>query len=94
VCLPTGLGKTWIGAIVILNFYLWYPKGKIYFLAPTKPLVAQQLKTLSIFNEMIPESKTALVCGNVTDRDLLYRDCRVFFMTPQTMENDLQKRLI
>jgi len=25
------------------NFWRWYPFGKIVFLAPTKPLVAQQI---------------------------------------------------
>jgi ERCC4-related helicase len=25
------------------NFWRWYPKGRIIFLAPTKPLVAQQI---------------------------------------------------
>ena len=43
VCLPTGLGKTFIAAVVMLNFYRWYPQGKIVFLAPTKPLVNQQV---------------------------------------------------
>lgn len=28
VALPTGLGKTFIAAVVILNYYRWYPKGK------------------------------------------------------------------
>lgn len=44
VCLPTGLGKTFIAAVVMFNFYRWYPSGKIVFLAPTKPLVAQQIE--------------------------------------------------
>ena len=44
VCLPTGLGKTFIAAVVMLNFYRWFPNGRIVFLAPTKPLVAQQLE--------------------------------------------------
>lgn len=43
VCLPTGLGKTFIAAVVMYNFWRWYPYGKIVFLAPTKPLVAQQI---------------------------------------------------
>jgi len=41
VCLPTGLGKTFIATNVIYNYYKWFPKGKIFFLAPTKPLVNQ-----------------------------------------------------
>ena len=44
VCLPTGLGKTFIAAVVMFNFYRWYPRGKIVFLAPTKPLVGQQIE--------------------------------------------------
>ena len=43
VCLPTGLGKTFIAAVVMYNFYRWYPKGKIVFMAPTRPLVNQQI---------------------------------------------------
>ncbi len=44
ISLPTGLGKTFIAAVVMYNFYRWYPNGKIVFLAPTKPLVAQQIE--------------------------------------------------
>lgn len=39
-----GLGKTFIAAVVMYNFWRWYPYGKIIFLAPTKPLVAQQIE--------------------------------------------------
>jgi Fanconi anemia group M protein len=28
----------------MFNYYRWFPKGKIIFMAPTKPLVAQQIK--------------------------------------------------
>ncbi|TGZ47351.1 Fanconi anemia group M protein [Temnothorax longispinosus] len=37
------LGNTFIVAIVMYNFWRWYSHGKIIFLAPTKPLVAQQI---------------------------------------------------
>ena len=43
VSLPTGLGKTFIAAVVMYNFYRWFPNGKIIFMAPTKPLVNQQI---------------------------------------------------
>ncbi len=46
VCLPTGLGKTFIATNVILNFYLWFKEGLIFFLAPNKPLVNQQLESI------------------------------------------------
>ena len=44
VVLPTGLGKTFIAAVLLYNYSLWYPKSKLIFLAPTKPLIEQQLK--------------------------------------------------
>ena len=44
VVLPTGLGKTFIAAVVMYNFYRWYPQRKLIFMAPTKPLVAQQIQ--------------------------------------------------
>ena len=43
VSLPTGLGKTFIAAVVMYNFYRWFPGGKVIFLAPTRPLVTQQI---------------------------------------------------
>lgn len=70
VCLPTGLGKTFIGSVVMYNFYRWYPAGKIVFLAPTKPLVAQQIeacyRVMGIPQQHMAEltgSSTALVCA-------------------------------
>ena len=31
VCLPTGLGKTLIAAVVMLNYKRWFPNGKVIF---------------------------------------------------------------
>ena len=63
VTLPTGLGKTFIAAVLMYNYYRWYPQGKIIFMAPTKPLVAQQIE--ACYNIMgIPESHTAQMTGN------------------------------
>ncbi|NXF86369.1 FANCM protein, partial [Eubucco bourcierii] len=28
ICLPTGLGKTFVAAVVMYNFYRWFPSGK------------------------------------------------------------------
>ena len=62
VTLPTGLGKTFIAAVVMYNFYRWYPQGKIIFMAPTKPLVAQQID--ACYNIMgIPQEDTAEMTG-------------------------------
>ncbi|KAJ2796618.1 3'-5' DNA helicase, partial [Coemansia guatemalensis] len=42
VALPTGMGKTLIAAVVMANYARWFPNSMSIFLAPTKPLVAQQ----------------------------------------------------
>ncbi|PVV02623.1 hypothetical protein BB560_002920 [Smittium megazygosporum] len=44
VSLPTGLGKTFIAAVVMGNFARWFPEGICIFLAPSRPLVTQQAK--------------------------------------------------
>lgn len=97
ICLPTGLGKTFIGAMVILNYYRWFPKGKIFFLAPTRPLVSQQKKALNELHSINP-SHILEITGELASeqREKLYEthDKRVFFMTPQTLENDLKDEKI
>ena len=60
VALPTGMGKTFVAGVIMLNctspsfietlsadvlaVYRWFPEGKVVFVAPTKPLVAQQIE--------------------------------------------------
>ncbi len=60
MCLPTGLGKTFIAAVVMYNYYRWFPEGrntdcrshhtliriagKVIFMAPSRQLVAQQME--------------------------------------------------
>ncbi|KAK9504022.1 hypothetical protein O3M35_010465 [Rhynocoris fuscipes] len=94
VTLPTGLGKTFIAAVVMYNYYRWYPKGKVVFMAPTRPLVAQQIKACHhIMN--IPVSDTTEMTGlnNADQRKILWKEKRVFFLTPQVMVNDLKSGL-
>lgn len=92
VCLPTGLGKTFIAAVVMYNFYRWYPSGKIVFMAPTKPLVAQQIE--ACYKVMgIPQAHMAELTGSTAakQRQDVWRTKRVFFLTPQVMVNDLSR---
>ncbi|CAD8113807.1 unnamed protein product [Paramecium sonneborni] len=83
VCLPTGLGKTFIASMAILNFSRWFPKGKIFFLAPTRPLVAQQQEAMKKFG----------IDGKLSKNDRTYQS-QIYFSTPQTLENDLNEDLI
>jgi ATP-dependent DNA helicase MPH1 len=91
VCLPTGLGKTHIASVIILNYYRWFPTGKIYFLAPTRPLVYQQKNCLASYSQWVDEDQVTEVNGEVpaAKRARIYDNKRVFFMTPQTLDNDL-----
>ncbi|KAK7024487.1 hypothetical protein SK128_010799 [Halocaridina rubra] len=92
VSLPTGLGKTFIAAVVMYNYYRWFPRSKIIFMAPTKPLVAQQIE--ACFNIMgIPQSDMSQMTGSLppSTRLQLWRDKRIFFLTPQVLFNDFAR---
>uniref|UniRef100_A0A8C3ENR7 FA complementation group M n=1 Tax=Corvus moneduloides TaxID=1196302 RepID=A0A8C3ENR7_CORMO len=92
VCLPTGLGKTFVAAVVMYNFYRWFPSGKVLFLAPTKPLVAQQMEACGRVMG-IPARDMAEMTGGTQalGRRELWNTKRVFFLTPQIMVNDLSR---
>ncbi|QRW05020.1 Helicase conserved C-terminal domain [Ceratobasidium sp. AG-Ba] len=91
VSLPTGLGKTFIAGTVMLNFYNWFPTGKVVFVAPTKPLVAQQIEACHD-SCGIPGRDAIELTGTVTKplRRRAWEERRIFYMTPQTFINDLQ----
>lgn len=92
VALPTGLGKTFIAATVMLNYYRWTKDAKIIFVAPTKPLASQQVEAcLTVAG--IPRSEATLLTGEVSPslREGEWEEKRLFFMTPQTLINDLSK---
>ncbi|XP_077280800.1 FA complementation group M [Temnothorax americanus] len=95
VCLPTGLGKTFIAAVVMYNFWRWYPYGKIIFLAPTKPLVAQQID--ACYEVMgIPSVDMIELTGAVSQkkREVAWLKKRIIFATPQVFHNDLDRSII
>ena len=91
VALPTGLGKTFIAATVMLNWYRWTKEAQIVFVAPTKPLVAQQVDAC-FHIAGIPRHDTTLLTGETPPgiRAEEWQSKRVFFMTPQTIINDLK----
>lgn len=95
VCLPTGLGKTLIAAVVMYNYLMWFPTAKVVFLAPTRPLVAQQIE--ACYNIMgIDVDKTVHLEGTVSkqERMCLWDSKQVFFSTPQTFQNDIEEGFV
>lgn len=90
VVLPTGLGKTAISMMLAARRFMLYPNSKIVFLAPTKPLVEQQLDS---FKEkfLLSEERFALFTGATppAKRQKMWSDASLIFSTPQTLENDV-----
>ncbi|KAL2424441.1 ATP-dependent DNA helicase mph1 [Exophiala dermatitidis] len=91
VALPTGLGKTFIAATIMLNWFRWTENAQMVFVAPTKPLVSQQVDAC-FHIAGIPRSQTTMLTGEVPPaiRAEEWQEKRVFFMTPQTLINDLK----
>ncbi|ALC41120.1 CG7922 [Drosophila busckii] len=90
VVLPTGLGKTFIAAVVMYNLHRWYPKGKLIFMAPTRPLVSQQIAACQKIMPF-PAEDTVELTGRLqrVKRLELWRSKRVFFATPQVVQSDI-----
>ncbi|CAG9860162.1 unnamed protein product [Phyllotreta striolata] len=93
VSLPTGLGKTFIAAVIMFNYYRWYPREKVVFMAPTRPLVKQQIDACYDITG-ISKDVTAEITGvgtKISTREDIWNEKRVFFITPQILQNDLDK---
>ncbi|MED6114318.1 hypothetical protein PIB30_079116 [Stylosanthes scabra] len=90
VALPTGLGKTLIAAVVMYNYFRWFPQGKIVFAAPSRPLVMQQIEACHNIVG-IPQKWTIDMTGQISPpkRACFWKTKRVFFVTPQVLEKDI-----
>ncbi|GCC11600.1 ATP-dependent RNA helicase DeaD [archaeon] len=86
VVLPTGLGKTIIALLTAIEAV---NKGKILFLAPTKPLVHQHLETFRKFTKI---NALEAFTGEVKKekRAELWKSAETIFSTPQTLLKDLE----
>ena len=84
VTLPTGLGKTFIASSVMFNYYRWFMDGVIFFVAPTRPLVMQQVQAFSQTITEVPLLDIQELTGHHSKdkRAKAYQIKRVFFMTP------------
>ena len=82
VVLPTGMGKTVIALMLATQRFRQYPKSKMLFLAPTKPLVEQHLETFKKHFE-IEEDELALFTGKVNPakRAEMWDNAKVIFST-------------
>lgn len=91
VVVPTGLGKTVIALMVLLARL---DKGKVLFLAPTKPLVEQHASFLH--GVLKDGDMVALMTGEIPSekRTEIWRQARIVVSTPQVIENDLLSRRI
>ncbi|MCW1297556.1 MAG: helicase-related protein [Candidatus Rehaiarchaeum fermentans] len=91
VVLPTGLGKTIIGLLVIDRDLTIFPNSKALFLAPTKPLLIQHYKNFS----EVSTFKIGLVDGevNVSKRIDIYNS-DLILGTPQTIRNDIKNGIL
>ena len=90
VVLPTGLGKTIIGILLVSNCLYKYPKAKIIILAPTRPLVSQHRASCEKFLNIDLEEITSFT-GKISPerRILLFKNSKIIISTPQVIKNDL-----
>jgi len=87
VVLPTGLGKTVIALLVIAET-LRTKRGKILFMAPTKPLVEQHSRFLA--KHLIADDPVVFT-GEVqpAKRKEMWSKSQIIVATPQVVSNDL-----
>lgn len=89
--LPTGLGKTPIAVLLAARRLELFPESKILVLAPTKPLTNQNCEMFRKFLNIDPD-EFQIITGMVKpeEREKLYKEKKLVFATPQTIQNDLQ----
>jgi len=94
VVIPTGLGKTLISLMLAINRMEKFPGEKVIFLAPTKPLVEQNM---NYFKKHLPElfAEINIFTGsiNASSRKKIWQNSDIIFSTPQCIANDLKKNL-
>ncbi|MHA2036475.1 MAG: helicase-related protein [Promethearchaeota archaeon] len=92
VVLPTGLGKTIIGILLISRVLKKYPKGKTIILAPTRPLVMQHKNSCEKFLD-IESEKIISFTGKISPNKRMhfFKNASVIVSTPQVINNDIMR---
>jgi len=94
VVLPTGLGKTLVALMLSINRMIKFPKSKILFLAPTRPLAEQHYH---YFIKYLPElfADFILFTGKIQPekRKKEWQPANIIFSTPQCIANDVKNNL-
>ncbi|PIZ32420.1 MAG: DEAD/DEAH box helicase [Candidatus Altarchaeum sp. CG_4_10_14_0_8_um_filter_32_851] len=92
--LPTGLGKTLIAVIVAVHRLNKFNGSKVLFLAPTKPLAVQHVETFRQILNLKDEEISIFTSATATNkRKDLWKNSRVILATPQTIDNEIMKKL-
>ena len=90
VVLPTGMGKTII-AILVAAEKLLSTDGKILMVSPTRPLTEQHCTSFEKFlniKDLVMFSGSMKPASRVEE----WKKARIVFSTPQTINNDLEKK--
>ena len=94
VVLPTGLGKTLIALLLVIDRINKFPGQKVLFLAPTRPLCEQHL---SYFKKHLPDLfvDIDIFTGQVqaSTRRKIWQTADIIFSTPQCISNDIKNSL-
>ena len=56
-------GKTLIASVVMHNFLRWFPTGTVVFMAPTRPLVQQQIGACCHSVGLNPDTDAMMLTG-------------------------------
>jgi len=92
VVLPTGLGKTIIALLVVVERLGMFPEGKVVVLAPTRPFVLQHAR---FFKEHLAgdDISSVTLTGESSPelRGALFQESRLVFATPEVIRNDVHE---
>jgi Fanconi anemia group M protein len=96
VVIPTSLGKTIIALLACVDILFNWRHSKVLILAPTRPLVIQHFNMFR--NHTVLSEQCIALTGNVSTeiRKTIWRSrsIRIFFATPELVNNDLRNNLI